>query len=85
MSVRDPKPSAQVAISAPGAEQAGKKERTAGSYLVQALSSSSVTVIAVLIGCLWSIPTLGLFISSFRPADLIASSGWWTAFAPAWR
>ncbi len=27
---------------------------------------------------LWLIPTLGLFVSSFRPRDEIMSSGWWT-------
>jgi alpha-glucoside transport system permease protein len=29
---------------------------------------------------LWLIPTLGLFVSSFRPRDLIATTGWWTVF-----
>ncbi len=28
---------------------------------------------------LWSIPTLALLISSFRPKNLISSSGWWNA------
>jgi alpha-glucoside transport system permease protein len=82
---RDSKSSAQMAIPASHPAQASTKERTVASYLVQALSTSSVTAIAVLIGCLWSIPTLGLFISSFRPANLIASTGWWAALAPPWR
>lgn len=36
---------------------------------------------AVIVGvCLaWMIPTLGLFVSSLRPAQAIATSGWWTA------
>ena len=28
---------------------------------------------------LWTIPTLGLFVSSFRPVSDIQTSGWWTA------
>ena len=33
----------------------------------------------VLICLLWSIPTLGLLISSFRPAQAITTTGWWNA------
>ena len=29
----------------------------------------------------WTVPTLGLFISSFRTADSIDSTGWWTSLA----
>ena len=32
---------------------------------------------------LWTIPTLGLFVSSFRPAFAIQTSGWWTALFEA--
>jgi alpha-glucoside transport system permease protein len=37
---------------------------------------------AVLIGLslVWLLPTVGLFVSSLRPAKLIATTGWWKAF-----
>lgn len=44
--------------------------RTFGSVLVQA---------ALIFICLiWTLPTAGLFVSSFRSRDDIYSSGWWT-------
>jgi alpha-glucoside transport system permease protein len=38
-----------------------------------------VRVAVVLIAVAWSVPTAGLLISSFRPANDIRSSGWWEA------
>jgi alpha-glucoside transport system permease protein len=37
----------------------------------------------LLICILWMIPTIGIFVTSFREAGQIASSGWWTAFTGA--
>ncbi|MEC3861144.1 carbohydrate ABC transporter permease [Mesobacterium sp. TK19101] len=37
--------------------------------------------VAVLVA-LWVFPTLGLFVSSFRTADQISSSGWWKSMFP---
>jgi len=37
--------------------------------------------IIVLMG-IWLIPTIGLLVNSFRPADAVASSGWWTGLFP---
>ncbi|MEV8250395.1 carbohydrate ABC transporter permease [Microbacterium sp. NPDC076768] len=45
------------------------------------LSRPWASVASILIAVLWTIPTLGLFISSFRPRDQIQSSGWWEFFA----
>ena len=39
-----------------------------------------ITIIALVI--LWTVPTLGLLVSSFRPGNLVSTTGWWTAFAP---
>jgi alpha-glucoside transport system permease protein len=45
------------------------------------LSSKGATIAAVIIAVVWTIPTFGLLVTSFRqPAD-IQTSGWWTVFA----
>ncbi|MDM7458052.1 MAG: carbohydrate ABC transporter permease [Paracoccus sp. (in: a-proteobacteria)] len=43
--------------------------------------SWAVNIAAFLLVVLWTIPTLGLFVSSFRDRDQIAGSGWWQSFS----
>lgn len=39
--------------------------------------------LAVILMCvLWIVPTLGLFVTSFRTRQAVNDSGWWTAFLP---
>ncbi|MFO7691106.1 MAG: carbohydrate ABC transporter permease [Cryobacterium sp.] len=45
------------------------------------LTSRGATIAALLIAVLWTVPTLGLFVSSFRPAQEVRTTGWWTIFA----
>ncbi len=44
------------------------------------LSASSVRFVVLVLCFLWSVPTFGLFISSFRNAQAINNSGWWSTF-----
>jgi alpha-glucoside transport system permease protein len=50
-------------------KSANKQKRLAGKLLV-----NGALIILILI---WTIPTLGIFVSSFRNRDDIANSGWW--------
>ncbi|MCM3042585.1 carbohydrate ABC transporter permease [Paenibacillus motobuensis] len=43
-------------------------------------SKTVVNIVLGIICLIWLIPTLGLFISSFRPATDILQSGWWKVF-----
>ncbi|MCL3883400.1 carbohydrate ABC transporter permease [Marivita sp. GX14005] len=42
----------------------------------------AVHISVALLVILWLFPTVGLFVSSFRTADQISSSGWWKALFP---
>lgn len=40
-----------------------------------------IKIVIITIAVFWLIPSLGLLVTSFRPALDIASSGWWTVFS----
>jgi len=45
------------------------------------LSSPWASLAAVVLGILWTLPTFGLLVSSFRPERAIKTTGWWTFFS----
>ena len=45
-----------------------------------ALTNKWASLAAVVIAVLWTVPTAGLLISSFRPQEDVQGSGWWTFF-----
>jgi alpha-glucoside transport system permease protein len=51
-----------------------------GTRIAARLTGGALYLIVALLGVLWLIPTLGLFISSLRKPGDISSSGWWNVF-----
>lgn len=54
------------------------EEMTAVKRTKKRLTSRGATIAALIIALLWTTPTFGLFVSSFRPAVEVATTGWWT-------
>lgn len=46
----------------------------------QRLTSRGATIASLIIAILWTVPTIGLFITSIRPKEEIIRTGWWTIF-----
>ena len=46
---------------------------------LKVLSSIPLHLVLILACVIWMVPWVGLFISSFRPKNLIAINGWWEA------
>ncbi|MGR6321730.1 carbohydrate ABC transporter permease [Micromonospora soli] len=61
-----------------GVQATGKTTRI--GRVRKRLNSRTATLVSIVIALLWTVPTFGLFISSFRPEDQIKTTGWWTFF-----
>ena len=53
----------------------------ASTRIKKKTSSPVASAIAVLLAAVWTIPTFGLLVSSFRPERAIKTTGWWTFFS----
>ena len=56
---------------------------TAPAKVLRFLMRAPVNLILVLLGVLWLIPTLGLFLTSILPAQAFTVKGWWQIFTEA--
>ncbi len=63
-------------MSTPGFARTGAR----ASWPIRALQRGPLYIAVVLICAIWLVPTLALLVSSFRPQNLVATTGWWTAF-----
>jgi alpha-glucoside transport system permease protein len=57
-------------------EMAGPKP----TFMSRLLEGWIIKLVILIIVIIWIIPTLGVLISSFRPADAVNTNGWWTVF-----
>ncbi|MCF8529447.1 MAG: carbohydrate ABC transporter permease [Aquiluna sp.] len=55
--------------------------RTGRAKVKNVFTSPWASAMAIVLAIVWTIPTFGLLVSSFRPQKDINSSGWWTFFA----
>src|SRR3954453_16451678 len=54
---------------------------SAAAVAKKKLSSPWASLAAIIIAVLWTLPTFGLLVSSFRPERAIKRTGWWTFFS----
>jgi len=62
-------------------ERALEREESGIKRTKRRLTSRGATIAALVIAVVWTIPTFGLLISSFRDRNDIQTSGWWTIFS----
>ena len=55
--------------------------RTASERITRTLTKAPIHIALAIVGLIWLLPTIGLLITSFRPASEILSTGWWEIFA----
>jgi len=69
-----------MAAAAPALELP-KPRDSAAAKVLRAVARAPVNLVLVLIGALWLVPTIGLFLTSILPASDLAAKGWWQIFS----
>ncbi|MGH2379624.1 MAG: carbohydrate ABC transporter permease [Candidatus Limnocylindria bacterium] len=54
--------------------------RTFSERLSRVVTKSPIHIALAIVGLIWLLPTIGLLITSFRPASEIFTTGWWEVF-----
>jgi alpha-glucoside transport system permease protein len=63
------------------APETTRTRQPAAKAVRRAFSSPIASGLVIAMTVLWTIPTFGLFVTSIRPAEKVATTGWWTFFA----
>jgi alpha-glucoside transport system permease protein len=56
------------------------RERTTSERIVRFLNKTPIHIALGIIALVWLAPTIGLFVTSFRPRSDIQVTGWWESF-----
>jgi alpha-glucoside transport system permease protein len=63
-----------------GDDDTGGKKQSRGARASAAVGSRIGRILIIAIAVLWTIPTFGVFVSSFRPENDVKTNGWWNFF-----
>jgi alpha-glucoside transport system permease protein len=69
-----------MAAAAPAIEIPKPHDSVAAKTL-RVVAKAPVNLVLVIIGALWLVPTVGLFLTSILPASDLAAKGWWQIFS----
>jgi alpha-glucoside transport system permease protein len=54
---------------------------TVAARILRAVAKAPLNILLVVLGALWIVPTVGLFLTSILPVSALASKGWWQIFS----
>jgi alpha-glucoside transport system permease protein len=60
--------------------QVAAREQTTSQRIVKFLNKTPIHIALGIIALIWLAPTIGLFVTSFRPRSDIQVTGWWESF-----
>ena len=65
----------------PAPAPAPAPQESVAARVLRIVAKAPVNIILLAIGCLWLVPTIGLFLTSILPASELAGKGWWQIFS----
>jgi alpha-glucoside transport system permease protein len=63
------------------AEAHVRPQETVAGRILRILTKSPVHIFLIVVGVLWLVPTIGLFLTSILPGSTFGISGWWKIFS----